>query len=115
MATLSSSKDWLFFSGDFNKCLERFEFKKYGNFNRAFGKCAFVFRFQPALNDADEIYHYNKGMEPYKYHWDGTEDNLLTDGNYGCNSSNTNAAYCTALIQMNGWKIPDDYPFKVLY
>ena len=31
---------------------------------------------------------------------------------YGCNESAPYKVYCTAIIQENGWKIPDDYPFK---
>ena len=35
--------------------------------------------------------------------------NELMSGEYGCA---TNGMYCTALIQLNGWKIPEDYPKK---
>ena len=38
-------------------------------------------------------------------------DTLLNDQLYGCGKSETNA-YCTKIIQLNGWKIPDDYPIK---
>ncbi len=31
-------------------------------------------------------------------------------GTYGCNNTGMN---CAALIQYNGWKIPNDYPYKV--
>ena len=52
-------------------------------------------------------------VEPYKYGWDGTMDGLI-NGTYGCRNSDTpiNRYYCTALIQMNNWEIPDNYPFK---
>ena len=51
-------------------------------------------------------------VEPYKFSWDGTEEDLR-NGKYGCNAENTNAKhYCTALIQYYGWKIPDNYPYR---
>ena len=54
-----------------------------------------------------------KGVEPYKYSWDGTKEMLLTDNSIGCKKEVSNErAYCTALIQMNGWKIPKDYPLR---
>lgn len=51
-------------------------------------------------------------FEPYKFGWDGTRDKLI-NGTYGCRLNNTDAKhYCTALIQYNNWKVPDDYPYK---
>ena len=73
---------------------------------------SFVFFFYPY--DKQVKYHYKKGVEPYKAGgWNGTKEMLLNSSNIGCNENATNErAYCTALIQMNGWKIPKDYPFK---
>lgn len=74
------------------------------------GRKMFTFLFSPNSNN---IYHYKKGLEPYKAGWDGERETLLNKSNIGCNETATNhQAYCAALIQMNGWKIPDDYPFK---
>ncbi len=74
------------------------------------GARTFSFFFAP--NRKELIGHYNKGIEPYTYGWDGTIENLY-NGYYGCYKENTNLkAYCTKLIQMNGWKIPKDYPLK---
>jgi len=43
----------------------------------------------------------NKGVEPYVSDtWDGTNESLKEWNN------------CAKLIQLNGWKIPDDYPAK---
>ena len=54
-----------------------------------------------------------KGVEPYKCSWDGTKEMLLTNNSIGCKKEVSNErAYCTALIQMNGWKIPKDYPLR---
>lgn len=58
-------------------------------------------------------YHHNKGVEPYKMSWDGKRETLFTNTEIGCQENVSNIrAYCTALIQLNGWKIPKDYPFK---
>ena len=32
---------------------------------------------------------------------------------FGCNKSSRMKSHCAALIQMNGWKIPKNYPFKL--
>ncbi len=114
-----SMRDWIFYTGDPEKCIE-----KYGTADNSIGKCSFAFIFMPGGDGASKYantseawrHHRNKGFEPYKYYWDGTKDGLINGGSYpgtGCNDSKT--AYCTALIQYNGWKIPDDYPFKVSY
>ena len=103
------------------------------------GKNVFVFYWAPAQTSSEQFCEYpilnayDNGWVPYLYweerHWD-TEKNcaqidvptdreefrnvLLNQENYGCASVNgvSNGAYCTALIEMNGWKIPDDYPIK---
>lgn len=36
---------------------------------------------------------------------------LSASSTYGCTEGKV--GYCTTLIQLNNWKIPDDYPFKV--
>ncbi|MBR1753412.1 hypothetical protein IJ732_01125, partial [bacterium] len=83
------------------------------------GRKAFRFLFAPAgatYNTSDIArfkYHVGKGVEPYAFDWDGTENKLINDSKYGCNvNSQTNLYYCTQLIRANGWKIPDDYPLK---
>ncbi len=78
------------------------------------GTKTFAFYFNPSKNSsADYKYHYNKGVEPYKVHWDGTEEMLRNNSSIGCRQEVSNTrAYCTALIQMNGWKIPKDYPLR---
>ncbi len=89
--------------------------------NAIIGKNAFDFLFSPrhykdepafSLAANRTKYHLGKGIEPYKYAWNGTEDNLRNSNDFGCNQDSSNTAYCTALIQYYGWKIPDDYPFK---
>lgn len=77
------------------------------------GTKVFSFFFNPTENTTANKYHYNKGIEPYKYYWDGTEEMLRNNNTIGCKQEVSNSrAYCTALIQMNGWKIPKDYPLR---
>ena len=116
------TRDWSFYPGNVPKCLE-----KYSNIEEALpttrmssGICEFAFIFFPNNKSFKWKYHYNKGFEPYKYGWDGTLAGLKdssaesAESSYlGC--SQTKRTYCTALIQYNGWKIPDDYPLKVSY
>lgn len=70
----------------------------------------FTFYFNPSSTNK---YYKNKGVEPYKGSWNGTREMLLNNTTYGCNKNATKEkAYCAALIQINGWKIPNDYPLK---
>ena len=102
-------RDWLFYpGGNPEKCNSKY--------SSPVGRCVFMFLFQPtSVVDPGYIYHYDKGFEPYKYSWDGTEAGLYS-GYGGCETATAfPGAYCSTLIQYNGWKIPDDYPFKVSY
>ena len=105
-----STHDWYFYPVNPQKCIERYGL----SVTRATGRCVFLFNFEP--NSESEVwkYHYNKGLEPYKYAWDGDIKKLYTGTKYSCASS-SEGYYCTALIQMNGWKIPKDYPQKISY
>ncbi len=51
---------------------------------------------------------------PYEYGGQEYEtvEEFLNDSYFGCRADTSNPAHCTKLIQMNGWKIPKDYPFK---
>ena len=50
-------------------------------------------------------------VEPYVFNWNGNESSLKTDGTWGCYKGCTNCGYCTKIIQLNNWEIPDDYPW----
>ena len=77
------------------------------------GTKSFTFLFAPTENTESNKYHYAKGVEPYMWGWDGTEEMLKNDSAKGCKEEVSNErAFCTALIQMNGWKIPKDYPLR---
>ena len=49
-------------------------------------------------------------IEPYIYHWNGTQEDLKNNSEFGC-VKGMRKAFCAKLIQLNGWKIPDDYPW----
>ena len=50
-------------------------------------------------------------IEPYTFNWNGNKSSLTGGGTWGCYKGCTNCAYCTKLIQLNNWEIPDDYPW----
>lgn len=110
-----TTRDWIFYPSKADKCIEKY------NYNiRGYGVCMFPFNFLPVANaDYQEIwkYHLNRGFEPWKYKWDGTQESLYE----GCKRNGGNADdppspyFCTALIQSNGWTIPKDYPKKISY
>ena len=60
------------------------------------------------------VLHYGKGVEPYAYRWNGTIEHLKNASWGGCYNTNASprGVYCAKLIQLNGWKIPKDYPLK---
>ena len=50
---------------------------------------------------------------PYEFSWNGDIEQLKTHSYRGCYIEDTtyDRAYCAKLIQLNNWKIPDDYPW----
>lgn len=72
----------------------------------------FTFMFWPSWKE--NKYSYKHGMEAYATSgWDGRRESLFADNSIGCKETVSNErAYCARLIQMNGWKIPKDYPLK---
>ncbi len=59
----------------------------------------------------DKVINSINSIEPYTYFWDGTSTGLSYNAIWGCSKRCTNCAYCTKLIQLNGWKIPKNYPW----
>lgn len=57
----------------------------------------------------------SKGIQPYGYTVTD-EDELLRNSNYSCKADDRTGkperAYCARVIQLNGWKIPKDYPLR---
>ena len=80
----------------------------------------FYFRFMPKISSwATEaflqanMYTIKNTIEPYMTDWDGTIDKLYSGHSvYSCAETSTYRTYCTKIIQLNGWKIPKDYPLK---
>ena len=86
------------------------------------GTHRFLFNFLPKLpegvsaNNVEKLkYAVGSGFGPYAYNWDGTYEGAkhASEG-YGCYDTGSagQGALCTKLIELNGWKIPDDYPYK---
>ena len=79
----------------------------------------FIFRFSPKHatgnnpNNPQFAHTINPTIEPYTTSWNGTMEGLTDTSNpYACIGTGADNVFCTKLIQMNGWKIPKDYPFK---
>lgn len=102
----TQNREVVFFPKSAEKCLKLPK-------NESFGVCAFCFQFYPISNNKDWKYLYNKGMEAYFYLWDGDEQTLYSNAYYGCKEGNGN--YCTAIIYINGWKVPDNYPKRISF
>ena len=84
------------------------------------GKNAFAFRFAPADSRSGNRLHYGKNFDVYMFDLANlTKDEILnatsSPYNYGCNEASPVKLYCTALIKLNNWKIPDDYPVTIKY
>lgn len=50
-------------------------------------------------------------IEPYTFGWDGKVEHLKEGNIWACKKGCTNCGYCTKIIQLNSWKIPDNYPW----
>ena len=98
------NRDITFFPKNAEKCIAK---------ENIAGNCAFWFEFYPIANNWMWKYLYGKRMEAVMYKWDGNELSLYNDSTYGC--KNGSGAYCTAIIQRNGWKVPKDYPKRIAF
>ena len=90
------------------------------------GVSVFVFRFDPrtGVNPTSGTQQYLKNpfFVPFPYARNGTYDGAKHETfeyQYGCYDNSggdtynvANGALCTKLIQLNNWKIPEDYPHK---
>lgn len=93
------------------------------------GRKFFAFSFRANHTTSQAEHYKGKGIEPYRALLCKVETNeygekkevcntisrqeYFDNPTYGCNESSPLKVYCTAIIQENGWKIPDDYPFKL--
>ena len=115
----NSTAVWIYFSDGsilyWETCIYdlRFYISQKAITNRILGVNAFAFRFMPKVVSTASLeqnkYGIKNTVEPFVYSWDG-EIKTLYEGSY--HSCSTTGGFCTKLIQLNGWKIPKDYPLK---
>ncbi|MBO8430576.1 type II secretion system protein [Spirochaetes bacterium] len=72
---------------------------------------SFQFQFAKYNSDGNHSRKSLNFIEPYTFNWNGNEASLTSGGTWGCYKGCTNCAYCTKIIQLNNWEIPDDYPW----
>lgn len=79
-------------------------YKSFMNESTIEGVDEFVFGFNITTSKRFNTY----GSEQKDY------EELKYNSDYGCYAKNTRYgnAYCARLLQSNGWKVPDDYPYK---
>ena len=86
-----------------------------GNLNDLGPRNKFTFQFSKRKNYLTDEGSMEKQslnfIDPYILNWDGNRETLKTHHTWGCRKGCTNCAYCTKLLQLNGWEIPDDYPW----
>ena len=86
-----------------------------GNINDLGPRNKFTFQFSKRKNYLTDEGSMEKQslnfIDPYILNWDGNRETLKTHHTWGCRKGCTNCAYCTKLLQLNGWEIPDDYPW----
>ena len=63
--------------------------------------------------DGKNIFLFTKSGKTYEWKWKGTQEDLRTNSSYGCREGNKFPLFCAKLIEVNGWKVPDDYPMKL--
>ncbi len=81
------------------------------------GVCMFFFNYYPIAKNttiADEFAYSTQNLEPWVWKWDGTKELLYKScsGSLSKTESNYYKNFCSRLIMLNNWKIPDDYPLK---
>ena len=83
-----------------------------GNLEKTGPRHRFQFNFSKRITDYDASEKQSMDfLDPYIFGWKGTREDLFADVTHGCRKGCTNCGYCTKLIQLNGWEIPDDYPW----
>ncbi len=75
-----------------------------------FGRKQFVFQYFPSSISAEFDTTRGKAVEPYSLYM---QHNIAYVKNFCYSKNNENAKFCTFLIEMNGWKIPKDYPHRL--
>ena len=108
----NTTRDWIYLPVNPDRCIKKMDSQ---GVEAILGTCGFAYNFYPNnKSNADWKYHYQQGFEPWKYKWDGTKESLYKNCS-GESSIGYKYRFCTALIQMNNWKIPNNYPRKISY
>ncbi|MBQ8460113.1 type II secretion system protein [bacterium] len=83
-----------------------------GNIENLKERNYFFFQFNSAKTVGGKISNSINFVEPTTLDWDGTSvETLKNDSKYGYRHSSDSCRFCTKIIQLNNWKIPDDYPW----
>lgn len=57
----------------------------------------------------------NSLLKPFDAQWNNDRNNLFNHPHWGCETGvwdgHKNPLYCAKLLQLNNWKIPEDYPW----
>ncbi len=76
------------------------------------GNNVFAFQFSKRLiKNSDKKIVSQLTIDPYTMNWDGTMSDLYNDPVYGC-TKGTKKFFCAKIIELNGWKIPKEYPVR---
>jgi len=71
----------------------------------------FAFQFAKKLASNQNTISQTGFIEPYVFTWNGTRNGLINDSQYGCKNGSKGPWFCTKMLELNGWKIPNDYPW----
>ncbi len=105
----AQNRELVYITENPQKCLKK---------RQSYGTCLFMFSFIPDTGNLHfgDTYKHNvsNGVQPFLFTWDGNDESLWTDKTYGCNNGGAGqqGLFCTEIIRRNGWKIPDNYPYK---
>lgn len=77
-----------------------------GNMNKLTTRNTFSFEL---LSTNSRLTQSKYTVEPHLFAWNGKYENLIKDTSRGCNNNSYFLAYCTQLLKLNNWKIPNDY------
>ncbi len=73
---------------------------------------AFIFNGKSMTNGPEQWENCSSYLDTYCYYWDGTREGLIEGRNYAEAAAKKNSAYCTKLLQYDGWVVKDDNPCK---
>lgn len=79
--------------------------------NKLAQRQVFAFQFSKRAKAMDDtLIRSEDFIEAYIYKWNGTDNALFNDTEYGCKKGKKKF-YCAKIIQLNGWDVPLSYPW----